>query len=103
MTLGRALVGGPFPNAHLVSPLYLRGSRNCKYNFWYNMGHWSNYDNIAFRVLYRRGGRDTVLWSTSSKTDNKWKAASVPLPNCPSDFQVSFHVKALMFLCMFYH
>eukprot|EP00795_Rhopilema_esculentum_P012712 gene12712-3431_t len=88
MTLGRALVGGAFPNAHLVSPLYLRGSRNCKYNFWYNMGHWSNYDNIAFRVLYRRGGRDTVLWSTSSKTDNKWKAASVPLPNCPTDFQI---------------
>ena len=39
-------------------------------------------------VLYRKSGRDTVLWSSYTPTGDKWKMASVPLPNCPTDFQV---------------
>jgi len=89
--------GGSFPNAHFRSPLYLRGSRNCQFNFWYNIWHWRYYPNLALNILYRKGGRDTVLWTTASETGDKWKPVSVALPNCPTDFQIVLEARHFWF------
>eukprot|EP00794_Sanderia_malayensis_P017044 gene17044-18759_t len=80
--------GGVYPNAHYLSPTYIRGSRNCKLNFWYNMWHYRASSDVQFNVLYRKSSRDTVLWSRYSTTGNAWRQASIQLPNCPTDFQI---------------
>ena len=80
-----------YPNAHYVSPMYYKGAYNCKFTFYYNMWHYKQalFTDVQLNVLYRRGGRDTKLWSRQATTFNKWNKAVVQLPKCPQDFRVS--------------
>ncbi|CAF1456361.1 unnamed protein product, partial [Rotaria sordida] len=71
--------------AHLISPLYRKSSKTCKFTFWYHMfGDTINTLNIHIRS----GGIDTLIWSLQGNQGDQWRQGTAYLPTCASEFNV---------------
>ncbi|XP_064634424.1 MAM and LDL-receptor class A domain-containing protein 2-like isoform X2 [Lineus longissimus] len=73
----------------LVSPVYTLGGLTCKVSFWYHV--YGSFGSLKLSV--NSSGQVLDLWVKTPKAVDEWQEASVELPVCLKEFQLTIEAR----------